>query len=144
MIASDTFRATAEQFASTGVLGVREALEKGLAALETANAHSRHNLEAVAASVSAVARGFETLGAHAAETARKAVDEQSDTLRALGSASTVQEALELQQTLARSGMELCMGQFARTSEILATAFQESLRPLNDRLAATVEAVQSSR
>lgn len=144
MIASDTFRATAEQFASSGVLGAREALEKGLTALETVNLHSRQNLEAVAASVSAVARGFETLGAHAAETARKAIDDQSETLRALGSASTMQEALELQQTLARAGLEMCMGQFARTSEIMANAFQESLRPLNERLAATVEAVQSSR
>ena len=60
------------------------------------NVHSKKNLEALVASMTAAAKGAETVGARAMAFSRKAVEEQVAAAKALTAAKSIQEAVELQ------------------------------------------------
>ena len=63
MTASDTVKMTVDQFATAGNQAFKDGVEKSLTALNEVNAQGKRNMEAVAASVTAAAKGAEVLGA---------------------------------------------------------------------------------
>src|SRR3990167_11165129 len=65
MAAAETVKNTVEQFPTAGNVAFKDAVEKSLASLNEVNAHSKKNLEAVIASVTASTKGAEALGAQA-------------------------------------------------------------------------------
>ncbi len=74
MAAAETVKNTVEQFTTAGNAAFKDAIEKSLAGLADANAHSKKNLEAVIASVTAATKGAEALGAQATAYSKKAVE----------------------------------------------------------------------
>ena len=52
--------------------------------------------------------------------------------------------VELQTTFAKSFLESYMSELTRMSETVAGAFKDSLKPINERVTATVEKFQSAR
>ena len=65
MAAADAVKTTVDQFTAASNVAFKDGVEKTLAALNDANAHSKKNLEAVVASVTAATKGAEALGAQA-------------------------------------------------------------------------------
>ena len=65
MAAAETLKNTVEQFSTASNQAFKDGVEKSLAALAEANTHSKKNLEAVVASVTAATKGAEALGAQA-------------------------------------------------------------------------------
>ena len=65
MAATETLKNTVEQFSTASNQAFKDGVEKSLAALAEANTHSKKNLEAVVASVTAATKGAEALGAQA-------------------------------------------------------------------------------
>ena len=63
MAAAETLKNTVEQFSTASNQAFKDGVEKSLAALAEANTHSKKNLEAVVASVTAATKGAEELGA---------------------------------------------------------------------------------
>ena len=55
-MAAETVKNTVEQFTTAGNVAFKDAVEKSLASLNEVNAHSKKNLEAVIASVTASSR----------------------------------------------------------------------------------------
>ena len=74
MAAAETFKATVEQFTVAGNQAFKDQVEKNLAGLNEMNAHSKKNLEAVVASVTAVTKGAESLGAQYMAYSKTAVE----------------------------------------------------------------------
>ncbi len=142
MAAAETFKATVEQFTVAGNQAFKDQVEKNLAGLNEMNAHSKKNLEAVVASVTAVTKGAESLGAQYMAYSKTAVENQVAAAKALSGAKSVQEAVELQTTWAKSAMELYMAQVGKMGETVAAAVKDSMKPLNERVTATVEKLQS--
>ena len=64
-MAAETVKNTVEQFTTAGNVAFKDAVEKSLASLNEVNAHSKKNLEAVIASVTASTKGAEAIGAQA-------------------------------------------------------------------------------
>jgi phasin family protein len=141
---AETLKTTVEQFATAGNQAFKDSVEKSLAALNDANAHSKRNLEAVVASVTAATKGAEALGAQAMAYSKQAVEDQVAAAKALAGAKSVQEAVELQTAWAKSALETYMAQVGKMGETVAASVKDSMKPLNERVTAMVEKVQAAK
>lgn len=141
---AETLKTTVEQFATAGNQAFKDSVEKSLASLNEVNAHSKKNLEAVVASVTAAAKGAEALGAQAMAYSKSAVEDQVSAAKALAGAKSVQEAVELQTAWAKSALETYMAQVGKMGETVAASVKDSMKPLNERVTAMVEKVQAAK
>lgn len=140
----DAATATAEQFTTAANAAFKDGVEKTLAAFAEANTHSKKNLEAVVAAVSAVARGAETLGAEAVAYSKSAFETQVNNAKALASAKTPQELFELQTTFAKGAFEAYVSEVGKISELWSASFKESVAPINARVSDVVGKYQAVR
>lgn len=144
MAAAETVKNTVEQFTTAGNKAFKDAVEKSLTSLNDANAHSKKNLEAVIASVSAATKGAEALGAQAMAYSKKAVEDQVAAAKSLSSAKSIQEVIELQTSFAKTAMEAYMAEVSKMGETVAASMKDSAKPLNERVTALVERMQAAR
>ena len=105
MAAADAVKTTVDQFTAAPNVAFKDGVEKTLAALNDANAHSKKNLEAVVASVTAATKGAEALGAQAMAYSKTSFETQVAAAKSLTSAKSVQEVVELQTSFAKSALE---------------------------------------
>ena len=130
--------------ATAGNQAFKDQAEKSLSALNELNAHGKRNLEAMVASVTAATRAAETLGAQAMAYTKASMEKQVEAARAMTTARSVQEAVELQTTFARQALESYVSEMNRATETVSTAMKDTLKPLNERATAMMEAAQSVR
>ncbi len=112
--------------------------------LNEINAASKQNLEAFVASATAATKGAETLGSQAIAFSKKALEDNVAAAKSLTSARSVQEAVELQTSWAKSALETYLSELNKASETVAASVKESLTPLNARVTAAVEKFQAAR
>ena len=141
---ADTVRMTVDQFATAGNQAFKDGFEKSLTAMNEANAQGKRTLEAVTASVTAAAKGAEALGAQAMAYSKKAFEDQVVQAKALATAKSVQEVVELQTAFAKTAMETYIAELNRASEVVSATVKDSLRPLNERATSVVEQFQAAR
>ena len=141
---AEAAKATVDQFATAANTAFKDGVEKTLAALAEANTHSKKNLEATVAAVSAAAKGAETLGAQVSAYAKKAAEDQIAAAKSLTTAKSLQEAVELQTTYAKSFLDSYLAEMNRWSDTVSGSVKESLRPINERVSAVVEQFQTAR
>jgi phasin family protein len=144
MSAAEAARSTVEQITTASNTAFKDGVEKTLAAINEANSHSKKNLEAMVASVTAAAKGAETIGAQAMALSKKAFDEQVAAARSLATAKSVQEVVELQSTYARSFMETYMAEVGKLTDTVQASVKDSMKPLNERVTDLVEKFQAAR
>ncbi len=144
MAAAETVKNTVEQFTTAGNQAFKDAVEKSLAGLNEANAHSKKNLEAVIASVTAATKGAEALGAQAMAYSKTSFEANVAAAKSLTSAKSVQEVVELQTSFAKSALETYMAEVGKMSEIVSASVKDSMKPLNERVTAAVERLQAAR
>ena len=130
--------------ASSGNQAFKDQAEKSLSALNDMNAQSKRNLEAMVASVTAATRAAETLGAQALAYTKSSLETQVEAARAVTGARSMQEAMELQTTFARQAMEAYVAQMNKVTEVVSSAMKDTIKPLNERATALMEAAQSVR
>ena len=144
MSAAETAKSTVEQFTVTSSTAFKDGVDKALAAINEANAHSKKNLEAVVASVTAAAKGAETVGAQAVAFSKKTFDDQVAAARSLAGAKSLQEVVELQTNLARTFLESYISEVGKLSETVSASVKDSMKPLNERVTDVVERLQAAR
>ncbi|HRD45764.1 MAG TPA: TIGR01841 family phasin [Caulobacter sp.] len=142
--AADTLKTTVEQFTTAGNQAFKDNVEKSLAALNEVNAYSKKNLEAVVASVTAATKGAEALGAQVMAFSKKSMEDQVSAAKALAGAKSVQEAVELQTAWVKSAMEGYLAEASKMGETVASSVKDSVKPLNERVTATVEKLQAAK
>lgn len=141
---AETAKATADRLADAGTQAFKESVDKSLATLTDLNTHSKRNLEAVVASVTAATKGAESLGAQALAFAKKSSEDNMAAARSLTSAKSLQEAVELQTAFAKTALDSYLAEVNRWSDTVSATVRESLRPINERVSAAVEAFQAAR
>ncbi len=144
MAAAETAKSTVEQFTAAGNVAFKDAVEKSLAQLNEFNTHSKQNLEAVIASVTASTKGVEALSAEAMAYSKKAVEDQVAAAKSLSGAKSFQEALELQTAFAKSALDAYIAGVSKMSDIVTASVKDSVKPLNARVTAAVERLQAAR
>jgi phasin family protein len=142
--ATDAAKATVEQMTTAANSAFKDGVEKSLAALAEANTHSKKNLEAVVASVSAATKGAEVLSAQVVAYSKTAFETHVNVAKSLAAAKTPQELVELQTAYAKSTFETYVGEMSRLSETFTASFKESLKPLNERVNDVVGQYQAIR
>ena len=141
---TETVKTTVEQFTAAGNQALKDSIEKSLTALSDMNTHSKKNIEAVVASVTAATKGAEALGAQAMAYSKKSLEDQVAAARNLSSAKSVQEVVELQTAWAKSALEGYIAELNKASETVAASVKDSFAPINERVTAFVERMQSAR
>lgn len=106
--------------------------------------YGKETAEAYARSASAAGKGVETLHNEFYAFSKKSIEDSIAATKALMGAKSVHEALELQSDFAKTAFEEYVGQVSRFGEIFAGAAKESLEPLQSRIQAWTEVVQSTR
>ena len=144
MAAAETVKNTVEQFTTAGNVAFKDAVEKSLAQLNEMNTHSKKNLEAVIASVTASTKGAEALGAQAMAHSKKAVEDHVAAAKSLSGAKSVQEVIELQTTYAKSALDAYIAEVSKMSDIVSSSVKDAVKPLNERVTAAVERLQAAR
>jgi phasin family protein len=144
MAAAEATTKTAEQFTAASNVAFKEGVEKGLTALNDINSQSKKNLEAIVAATTAATKGAEALGAQAMAFSKAVFDSNVTAAKSLAGAKSVQEVVELQTAFAKSSLETYMAGFARMSDTVSASVKESLKPLNERVTASVEKFQAVR
>jgi phasin family protein len=144
MAAAEAAKTTVEQFTAATNVAFKEGVEKTLAALNEANAHSKKNLEAVVASATAATKGAEALGAQAMAFSKTVFDAQVSAAKTLASAKSVQEVVELQTSFAKSALETYMAEFGKMTDTVSASVKDAIKPLNERVTETVERLQAVR
>jgi phasin family protein len=144
MSVAETAKSTVEQFTAASNTAFKDGVEKTLAAFNEANVHSKKNLEAVVASVTAAAKGAESVGAQAVAFSKKTFDDQVAGARSLASAKSVQEVVELQTSLARTFLESYIAEVGKLTESVSASVKDSIKPLNERVTDVVEKLQAKR
>jgi len=144
MAAAEAAKNTVEQFTTASNVAFKEGVEKSLAAMNEANAHSKKNLEAMVASATASAKGAEALGAQAMAFSKALFDTNVTAAKSLAGAKSVQEVVELQTAFAKSALETYMSEFGKMSDTVSSSVKESMKPLNERVTAVVEKFQAVR
>jgi phasin family protein len=120
----------------------KENIEKSLAALTEMNAYSKKNLEAIIASATAAAKGAETVGARAVAYSKKSFEGQIAAAKALSTAKSIQEAVELQTSFAKTAFETMVSEVNEISEITSASVKDTLSPINERVTALVEKIHA--
>ena len=143
-MAAETVKNTVEQFTTAGNVAFKDAVEKSLAQLNEMNTHSKKNLEAVIASVTASTKGAEALGAQAMAYSKKAVEDHVAAAKSLSGAKSVQEVIELQTTYAKSALDAYIAEVSKMSDIVSSSVKDAVKPLNERVTAAVERLQAAR
>ena len=151
MAAAETAKKTADQAANTaaaaqaaGAQAFREGVDKSLSALTEMNTLGKKNVEAVVESVTAATRGAEALGAQSLAFSKKSWEDGVNAAQALAGARSVQEMIELQTTFAKSAMEAYLAEVTRMTDTMTASVKDTFKPINERVAAVVECVQSAR
>ena len=139
----EAVKTTVENMTAAGNKAFKDSVEKSLATLAEMNTHSKKNLEAVVASVTAATKGAESLGARAMAYSKKSMEDQVAAAKSLAGAKSMQEAIELQTSFAKSAFEAYVAEVTKMSETVAASMKESVAPLNERVTALVERVQSA-
>ena len=144
MAAAETVKTTVDQITTASNVAFKDGVEKSLSALNDFNAQSKKNLEALVASTTAATKGVEALGAQAMAYSKTVFEGNVTAAKSLAGAKSVQEVVELQTTFAKSALETYMAQVGKMSETITAAMKESMKPLNERVTASVEKFQAVR
>jgi phasin family protein len=140
---AETLKTTVDQFTAAGNQAFKDSIEKSLVALGEINTHSKKNVEAVVASVTAATKGAEALGAQAMAYSKKAMEDQVAAAKTLSGAKSVQEVVELQTAYAKSALEAYIAEMNKASETVAASVKECFQPINERVTALVEKIQAA-
>lgn len=122
----------------------KESFEKSVAALTDLNTHSRKNLEAMIASMTAASKGAEALGARAMAFSKKSVESQVAAAKALATAKSIQEAVELHTNFTKTAFESMVAEMNEVTELASASVKDVMSPINERVTAIVEHIQTAK
>ena len=131
-------KAAADQAADFGYDAFKTTVDRSIAAFDGLAVNSKLNLDAIAESTSAAAAAAQSLSAQAAAFGKKAMEDHLATAKKLATAKSVQEAFDIQTGYAKSAVESYFAELGRWSDSFTASMQRSMKPINERFAATAE------
>jgi phasin family protein len=137
-------QAQAENMHAAGAQAFRQGMEKSTASMTELNAHGKKTLEAMVESAAVAQKGAEALSQQALGFAKTSWEEGVAASKELSTARSVQEFFELQTAWAKKSMERYVAELTKTNEIVTATVKDSIKPLNERVTASVETFQAAR
>jgi phasin family protein len=146
--ATQTFDKTVEglkQSAATATAGLEQAqahLKQGYdRAVKTAEQFAQFhqgNIEALVKASQIWATGLQDISKHVAANAKTAMEESVSTFRAITTAKSIKEAIDLQTSFAKSSLEKALADGGKLTETSLKLAEQATAPLTARVNAAVE------
>ena len=141
---ASTAKVQAEKVQAAGAQAFSEGVNKTTAAMGELGAQSKQNLEALTASATAAQKGAEALSAQALSYGKNSWETSVAAAQSMSKARSVQELIELQTSFTKSAMEVYLAEMTKMTETLTSSVKDSLKPINERVTASVEKFQATR
>ncbi|PWE16654.1 phasin family protein [Marinicauda salina] len=140
----DAAKETIETVTAASNKAVQDGFERTMTALNDASAFQKETVDAVIASATVASKSIEEINSNTLEYAKKSMEDGVTAAKSLASAKSVQDMIEIQSDFTKSALDAYLAQINRNSELMSGLFKDSFKPLNDRMAAAVEVMQSQR
>ncbi len=134
---SATMVGAAAQFDKTST-EVKDHMDKAIKTAEDLVSFGQGNLEALAKSSQIWAAGVQDLGKQLAASAQAQVDQTMATWKALASAKSLKEAMELQSSLARASVEKAVAETGKLTDASIKLAEQAFAPLTARISLAAE------
>ena len=144
--ASDTIKG-AEHFetaAKTGAAALKSGFDKAVKNYDSLVGYGKETVEAVVKSAEAAGKGAETLHNEIYAFSKASVEESIAAAKALMASKSAHEAFELQTGYAKTAFEHYVSQVTKLGEIYTSTTKQAIAPLQGRVQAWVDVVQSAR
>ena len=122
----------------------KSGMEQAMKQAEQILAFSQGNIEAMLKSGQIWASGLQDLSRQITTTAQSTFQDNVSVLRSLAAIRTLQDAVALQTSTARTAMEKAMAESTRLTETSMKLAEQASAPLTARVGAAMEMVSASR
>jgi phasin family protein len=135
---------TIETAMKNGSEALKAGFEKAVKNYDHFLGYGKETVEAYMKAANAAGKGAETLHNEIYTYSKQSVEDSIAATKAVLGSKSVHEAFELQTDFAKTAFDAYVSQATKLSEIFMSATKQTFEPLQGRVQAWVEIVQSSR
>src|SRR5579862_7899634 len=133
-----------ETVMKNGSEAFKASFEKAVKSYDHILGYGKETVEAYMKAANAAGKGAETLHNELYAYSKQSVEDSIAAAKAILGSKSAHEAFELQTDFAKTAFDAYVGNITKISEIFMSATKETFEPLQGRVQAWVEVVQSSR
>jgi len=133
----------AETAVENGAEAVKDGFEKALKTYDQFISFSKDNAEAVLKSANAAGKGFETIHSEVLAYTRKFIEGGVAGTKAVLSARSIEEALQLQGEFGKTMFQTQVDEAAKIGELALSTAREAAEPFQSRVTAATEFVRTA-
>ena len=127
-----------------GTEALKAGFEKAVKNYDQLVGYGKEAVEAYVKSANVAGKGAETLHNEIYSYSKQSIEESIAAAKTLLGAKSVHEAFELQSDFAKMAFDAYVGQVTKLSELFVATTKEALEPLQGRVQAWVDVVQTAR
>jgi phasin family protein len=127
-----------------GTEALKTGFDKAVKNYDQLLGYGKDTVEAYVKSANAAGKGAETFHNEIYAFSKQSIEESISAAKALLGTKSVHEAFELQSDFAKSAFDAYVNELTKLSELFVSTTREAFEPLQGRVAAWVEVVQSAR
>ena len=135
---------TIETAMKTGTEALKTGFERAVKSYDTLFGFGKETMEAYMKSANAAGKAVESLNSEIYAFSKQSIEDSIAAAKALMGSKSAHEAFELHTDFAKSAFDSYVSEFTKISEIVQTSTKETLEPIQGRVQAWVEVVQSAR
>ena len=122
---------------------LNEGVEKFTAFVADASKNSQANLEAMTTSAQILAKGTQEAATAGAAYAKSAFEAATEATKALTSAKSLQEVVEIQADYTKSSIANWMSEVNKVTELLSATYKDAAKPVSESMTAFTAKLQQA-
>jgi phasin family protein len=142
--AADKAAATAEYAMANGAEAFKAGFEKAIKNYDLVLGYGKETAEAVMKSATIAGKGVESLNNELYVYSKQSLEDSITATKAIMGSKSLHEAFEYQSDFAKSAFESYIGEVTKFGELFTAATKDSFAPLQGRVEAWLDVVQTSR
>jgi phasin family protein len=128
----------------TGTEALKTGFDKAVKNYDQILGYGKETVEAYTKAATVAGKGAETLQSEIRAYSKQSIEDSIAAAKALMASKSAHEAFELQSDFAKTAFEAYVGQMTKISELMVSTTKSAFEPLQGRVQAWVEVVQSAR
>ncbi|HEY1630617.1 MAG TPA: phasin family protein [Rhizomicrobium sp.] len=141
---TDKVTDTAETAVNNGAAAFKNGFEKAAKGYDHFLTYGKDTAEAYLKAANVAGKGLETLHHEIYGFSKQSIEDSLAATKAVLGSKSVHEAFEVQTDFAKTAFDAYVGQMTRLSQIVTATSKEAFAPLQSRVQAWVDVVNSSR
>jgi phasin family protein len=133
-----------ESTMKNGADAMKTGFEKAVKGYDQFLGYGKETVEAYTKAANVAAKGAETLNSEIFAYSKQSMEDTIAQTKALMATKSVHEAFELQADFAKTAFETYVSQMTKFSEIFVSTTKDSFAPIQGRVQAWVDTVQTAR